>query len=282
MELPDVFSLAVDPSLAARSASISDRAIVTWSGQFRQTLSEHREFVDVLRPRTLLVSRTSEYGYTFDVDLRPIARSTFLVAMKKYAAQLAAFSPGRRIYFFSRMDLAGEGWPLHNVFALLRTLIARQQRRAWSAMYTPLAMTGARAGEFELHADMYRADTLMNVFENVPADGSGQTTLLPVEHLFAVVDEEASIPARVRRQLRQWFGGRVTRDAYTALFDLLHGPHPWVPKLEQQLDALSSLVRLNAHEGYLLHDRMWLHGRQKPTGGVPRDRLRRLIYCDGS
>jgi hypothetical protein len=37
-------------------------------------------------------------------------------------------------------------------------------------------------------------------------------------------------------------------------------------------------IKLYAGQGYLLSDRAWLHGRDAPRGGVPINRLHRLVF----
>jgi hypothetical protein len=67
-------------------------------------------------------------------------------------------------------------------------------------------------------------------------------------------------------------------DRYETCFDLLHGDHKWVPRLEKFLTEHQLKIPLRSGQGYLLHDRSWLHGRIKPSGGVTANRVRRLIY----
>jgi len=150
-----------------------------------------------------------------------------------------------------------------------------------TAMYTPLGTIGKNAGEFPLHADLYIPTLLFNVFDNVSSEGSSASTFLSVASLRRLIPAVPSLPAARGRAIAALFERETRKDQFEVLYDLLHGEHRWVPALERAMTRRQLAIRLQAGQGYLLHDRKWLHGRAAPDGSVPVDRLRRLVF-DGS
>lgn len=68
-------------------------------------------------------------------------------------------------------------------------------------------------------------------------------------------------------------------DHYTEFFNLLHSrEHEWVKELENKLHVMQMQIKLEKGESYLIHDRMWLHGRETASMPVTEKRLHRLIF----
>jgi hypothetical protein len=171
-----------------------------------------------------------------------------------------------------------DGNRLHVLFALLRGTLVKIAGNDFAAMYTPLGDTGNDVGDFLLHADLYIPEYLFNVFDNVSASTGGTSTFLAVSSLKRIVALQAEFPDAAARSLLSMFEKQSRSDRFDKCVDLLHGEHRWVPQLEQSLAEHQLKIPLRTGQGYLLHDRSWLHGRIKPNGGVKPNRVRRLIY----
>ena len=252
----------------------------TWSDAFRAFLvhadDELRRFPS---PPTIRVKRLSDYDYTFSLPPTLWEDASLHKQFKSFVQSLAKVRPTGRLMFFDKLLGAHlDGPKLHVLFALLRGTLAKSATNDFAAMYTPLGDTGAAVGDFLLHADLYVPQYLFNVFDNVSADDGGASTFLAVSSLKRIVAQQPGLPGAVARHLTSVFERESKSDRFEKCFDLLHGEHPWVPQLEQSLVEQQMQIPLRAGQGYLLHDRSWLHGRNKPYGGVPENRVRRLIY----
>jgi hypothetical protein len=66
---------------------------------------------------------------------------------------------------------------------------------------------------------------------------------------------------------------------YTEFFNLLHGhEHSWVNELDKKFRARQMRIKMKKGEGYLINDRMWLHGREPTALPVTKKRLHRFIF----
>jgi hypothetical protein len=252
----------------------------TWSDAFRAFLvhagDELRRFPS---PPTVRIKRLSNYDYTFSLPPTLWKDASLHKQFETFVQSLAKVRPTKRLMFFDRLlgaHLDGQG--LHVLFAIIRGALAKSATNDFAAMYTPLGDTGDAVGDFLLHADLYVPQYLFNVFDNVSADYGGASTFLAVSSLKRIVARQPKLPWTVARRLISMFEKESKSDRFDKCFDLLHGEHQWVPKLEQSLAEHQMQIPLRAGQGYLLHDRSWLHGRLKPVGGVPANRVRRLIY----
>lgn len=275
MTLPRVFTEVRRDDLAARSAAFPGAIWLSWSDEFRTRLAAARE-IGAAEPELVHLSRKQDYAYTFSTT--KLLVPSLPQPLVDLVAELAAHDPGHRVHFLTGLDIHDTGWSLHAVFALLRAVLARSED--WAALYAPLSTTGDKAGEFPLHADLYPPEVICNVFERVPDDGSGASIFLSVERFLTIVDDTHEVPTAVQKRLRQVLTEPLAGDAYTEFFDLVHNDdHPWSPQLARSLRQEQLRLWLGPNEGYWVHDRRFLHGREAPTGGVPEDRLRRLIYA---
>jgi hypothetical protein len=252
----------------------------TWSDAFRAFLvlagDELRRFPS---PPTVRVKRLSKYDYTFSLPPTLWEDASLHKQFESFVQSLAKVRPTRRLMLFDKLLGAHlDGQKLHVLFAVIRGALAESATNDLAAMYTPLGDTGDHIGDFLLHADLYLPQYLFNVFDNVPADAGGASTFLAVSSLKRIVTRQPELPGAVARRLIAMFERESKSDRFEKCFDLLHGDHQWVPQLEQSLTEHQMQIPLRSGQGYLLHDRSWLHGRLKPVGGVPADRVRRLVY----
>jgi hypothetical protein len=52
----------------------------------------------------------------------------------------------------------------------------------------------------------------------------------------------------------------------------------WTDEWGAAPEKAAARLPLKAGEGYLIHDRTWLHEREQPTGGVTAKRVHLLMY----
>ncbi|HVR38393.1 MAG TPA: hypothetical protein VMU84_04805 [Thermoanaerobaculia bacterium] len=272
---------ATHPAEPGRAKSFPHARWLTWSPSFRAALARHRDAARRLRPALRALVPTQEYSRTFSISLAALGTRA-INDLSPFAASLASWSPQSDVYFFTDLSCVAEGWSVRQLFATLRALIVRVTGNKWTALYTPLATLGATAGDFPLHCDLYVPEILFNVFDRVPKDESGSTILLPRSEFLRILAATKSVPQSVAARIRTLLTEPTTQDSYDEFFDLVHGSeHPWSQPLATSLAKKQRTIHLGRHEGYLLHDRQWLHGRTQPSGVVRRDRVHRLIYRAG-
>ena len=171
------------------------------------------------------------------------------------------------------------GRALHILFASLRHEIARAADNHMAALYAPLGSVGPTAGEFPLHADLYIPEILFNVFEEVPTDGTGASVFLSAFDLDKILSAASYVPASLRRDLMRCLREPVKHDSFELFYGSLHNPAAeWYPRLSRALNRRSGKIMMQAGQGYMIHDRRWLHGRTKVRGGVSVNRLHRLVF----
>ncbi len=252
----------------------------TWSPAFRSFLIRAADELEHFPPPpTLRLKQLSTYDYTFSLPSTEWKEPALGRQLAEFAESLAATRPAEQLMLFDGLlgpDLDGKR--LHVLFALLRGALAELAGDDFAAMYTPLGNTGDYVGDFLLHADLYVPEYLFNVFDNVPAKNGGASTFLTLSSLRRIVAQQTEFPAARAQSLFAMFEGNSKSDRFEKCFDLLHGTHRWVPQLEKSLAEHQLEIPLRSGQGYLLHDRSWLHGRHKPYGGVAPDRIRRLVY----
>jgi hypothetical protein len=248
---------------------------MTWSAEFRDLLHSHAPALARLRPALRTVRGAAPYDQTYHQSPPPALRPALLAS----ARRLQRLRPQARLLLFTGMfDDVIDRKVLHAAFALLRGALVEVMDDSRAAFHSPVATTRGRANDFELHADLFTARRLWLIFDDVPADGSGASLLLPTAELRRLLRSSAAPPASVRRRLLSLFGTELRRDSFDELFDLMHGAHPWRDALAAELAARQFVLRLEKGEGYLCDDRRWLHGRTPVTGPVRSFRFHRLVF----
>jgi hypothetical protein len=252
----------------------------TWSLHFRAFL---REAADELRrlnqPPLVHVAELNDYDQTFSWAPTKLADRRLRAQFLTFARSLYATRPHHMLMLFDDLigpDLDAEG--LHALFALLRGAMIGMTWDKRAAMYSPLGDVSKRGSDFPLHADLYIPQILFNVFNNVPKNRSGASTFLPVAVLRELISHVPSLPAIERKRIIRTIQCESSTDRFDIVYDLLHGRHKWVRELETAMKRRQLLIKLHAGQGYMLHDRVWLHGRQVPQGGIPANRVHRLVF----
>jgi hypothetical protein len=262
----------------------------TWADEFRTFMAEVSEPLRRLpEPRLVnLAAGATEFDYTFSIPLSELAETPFRTRLIEAADSLHRMEQPRRIMFLTDMlEPNLDGASLHRLLCSLREAMVHLTGDRWAALHTPTKRVGPDAGEFPLHADLYAPFLLWNLFEEVPADSSGASLFLSVDEFLELLPSVRGISADVRVQMEACLrDNHRDRDGFQEFYRLLYGgvvgprhqQNDWTRELRQVMLARSLHIKLEYGQGYLLHDRRWLHGRTAPTGGVSQRRLHRLVF----
>jgi hypothetical protein len=266
------------PSHHARHSIGSVGVWHSWTPAARSLLAEWRkcpEFPDPIL-RHLRAGLPYDYTYSLDGSVSP----QLLEATDELAEGYVELErPAHIILLTNLLDDPNDGIALHRLLACLRDRVAVLLGDPFGALYAPLSKTGPRAGAFALHADLYKPDMLMNVFDDVPQGRSGASLFLSVAKLLEILRGLPSVPPDVYERLESCLSKPVLDDRYEEFFSLLHGRRqPWSSELRVTLRTHQMKIKFFRGEGYLIHDRTWIHGRTAPRQGVSPRRLHRLIF----
>jgi len=258
----------------------TDHRWLTWSPWAREALYRLTDAVPNLPDPEIEYFKSGEYGYSLVSNAYCRLGADLSTLIESIAAVLHRIRLKTDLLLFDQlMDRRIDGRTIRSLFAFVRSALVKLTGDTMAAIYAPLgAVGGAAQGDFPLHADLYAPSFLFNIFDKVPSDGSGQSVFLPMSTMFSIVNELPCIPRTVNLRLRKLVTRPSEVDHYEEFYDLLHGEHPWKESLEDALHDRALHVPLARGQGYLLHDRHWLHGRERPRGRVQRDRLHRLIF----
>jgi hypothetical protein len=247
----------------------------TWSPELLRFCRKHRSALRTVPIQKIRVPRCTPYGITYSRDGDDSVEIG--EGLRRFAAALQRFPVASRAIFFRRMIRGPlDRETLHGLFAGLRSAMVELAGDPRAALHSPVSRVRASENEFQLHADLFVSERLLLLFDDVPNDGSGATLLLSRRRLLAGL--RAMTPERVRARIARCLTSTLRADAFKRLFDLLHGPHPWRDALADFFDRAAERIELARGEGYLLHDRYWLHGREAVSGEVGTFRFHRLTY----
>lgn len=220
-----------------------------------------------------------EFNRTYSSSLEEVRALRCYAELHRMSEGLQGIDPENQILFFGEL-LNDEftGQHLHKLFSVLRLILADTSGQQMAAMYAPLGYVGRKGKGFPLHADLYFPNMLWNVFDQVPGDGSGASTFLPAS-IFRDLLGQNYVSARHRAKLTSCLEDDSCDDRFRTFYDLLYVQGTdWSDKLCSQMSKEQFIVPLRYGQGYLLHDRKWLHGREAPSRGITVKRVHRLIF----
>lgn len=253
----------------------------TWSTAFRIFVKETKARIEALPdPKLSRLPDLKRYNYTFSIPPSTLADTKIQCRLMTFVQSLYCMKvPQHIMLFHNLLDEDLDGPTLHRLFALFRAGLVDVSRDEKCALYTPLRMIGWRARSFPLHADLYIPEVLFTIFDDVPEDSSGASIFVKFSALQQLMAENERLPEKVRLQITERFRCPSDRDYFRQVYYLLHGRwHTWVKELERGILAHQLQIKLHSGQGYMIHDRTWLHGRQNPRGRVSPRRLHRLIF----
>jgi hypothetical protein len=273
-----VFAALARSTIRRRGLS-GDFEWYTWSATFRKLIAELLPFITAAgEPDLVQLPGLQDYAWTFSLSPDKMPSRRIQEKLHAAAAALAATTLPKGLVMLDALfdkDLGGR--EIRVLLALLRSALV-DKFGPHAALYPPLGTTGPSVGGFALHADMYVPEMLLNVFDDVSPDDSGASLFLPVSALPAILAAIPDLPVRDRNRILALLKSVNNDDRFGELYDLLHGKHAWKARLEELFAANEVRLKLRRGQGYMVHDRRWLHGRDAPSHGVPEFRLHRLAF----
>ncbi len=268
------------PARKQARAKINEHAVwYTWSNEFRSLLKPlSREFRTLKRPASTHLLGGKEYDDTYSLSSESLADKILARELISFSKCLYNLDISDRLFLFTDMlndDLDGRS--LVHLFAFFRSALVSLSHDPLSALYQPIK--GQKRGkEFPLHSDLYIPVILFNVFEEVCTDSSGASLFLPVSSVVELLGQLKTLPANTRERIIENLTTIHRQDRYEENFYLLHGWHEWTEELERLMRQRQLRIKLYSGQGYMLHDRYWLHGREAVNGKITHKRLHRLIF----
>lgn len=253
----------------------------SWSPFFKQTFKGLKRSISSLNePSLLYIKNHKDYNYTYSIALEKKHRA-FLEDFRHFAFALYHFNPQDRLNLFTGMidkDITNSHY--HKIISLIRALLVQDRKNQMAALYAPLT-PGKNQSDFPLHCDLYIPQILFNVFGTVAPDGSGRSTFLPLTTFFELLSTISTMPAKIKQQLKDIFSEELKSDHYEKFYGLLYNEENiWSADLKKTLNKAKISIGLQKGEGYMINDRIWMHGRDRTTGGISRKRLHRLIFTN--
>ena len=241
----------------------------TWSNRTRKFLQNSaKEILALDKSRLIHLKKCLPYDYTFMFGNKFLS---FHIRRKftDIAREIYSLKIGRKVSFFDELFTAGfDGRCLRQLFSFVRDRICSWSKDDFSALFTPLGSTGKNETDFLLHSDLYKPVFLLNVFDDVPIDSSGKSTFMTFSDIKKILRNTKSVSRDAKSEINKHFTSKISEDGYERVYDLLHGEHPWTNAIEKAMRSKQFEIKLRKGQGYLIHDRKWLHGRSAPTGGV--------------
>jgi hypothetical protein len=257
----------------------------TWSPEFRRLLVRLADSVDPAWPAPHIQELRPGERYATTFALAPQVEGDsrwrqLQGELRRYAVSLVTMPRPSRVLLLTGLREEGTPWrALRFVLAALRRAIVEIFDDQDAAYYAPLGSTGPSAGGFAAHSDLYVPELLMNIFEDVPGDGSGASVFISAKRFCELLRETPAVPEKIEHKVRALLRDELQDDGFEDFYRTLYGRGvPWSEPLQAALARKQTRIVMRAGDGYLIHDRLWLHGREAPSCGVSANRLHRLVF----
>jgi len=253
----------------------------TWSRDFRALFKPwSRELLTLKPPVSIHLLRGREYDDTYSIEPSGISDRKLLRDLKAFAKDLYSLEVSDQLMLFDNLiDEELSGRALHYLFSFLRAALVDSSGDPLSALCQPISRSRRTGSEFPLHSDLYVPAILFNVFDNVEPHTGGASLFLAVTALVDGLSQVSCLPAETRERIARNLTQMHDKDLYEENFELLHGcAHEWTQQLERLMKRRQFRIQLRRGQGYMIHDRKWLHGREAMNGRLSNKRLHRLIF----
>lgn len=267
----------VPVQLSSNSVRSDDVVRATWAPHARRFVREWCSYRAALpEVERCSVPGIADYPVSFTMHL-PLVPTSLRAGLVRFARQLRRLkAPSRIVLLTDLFDDQITGPSLHTLFAAVRAQLIAISGVDRSALYAPV--TGSRLA-FPLHADLWHPELLLNVFDHSASEMGGASLFLRKRTLLALLASQQSMPSVVRDEIRNCFGRHHQDHRFDRLYHLLHNrKHSWTVGLAAALEANQLTLALEPGQGYLIHDRHWLHGRTEMTHKPKSLRLFRLAF----
>lgn len=251
----------------------------TWSSSWLRWVIECRtELKRAGRVGRATVAGCEPYATTYSLRRKRLSHPVRRGA-REFAETLLRHDPGEELHCFAGMLAAPmDTRLLHVGFAALRDALVEVSGSPSGSLYSPVPASTIDRG-FPLHSDLYLGDRIWLIYDQVAADGSGESTFLPAKRLLRLIEANPRVPTLVRERIHELVVEAHARDSFNRLYGLLHSPsNPWHRSLTIALERAQVRRAFERGEGYLIRDRKWLHGRLRSKSRVTHRRFRRLVF----
>lgn len=262
---------------SGKNGSLATDALwLTWSQSFLykvEILRSSRRFPQKLK--LVSVPGCKPYDSSYEVhDLR----DAFVQDLMPFAKSLLYFETSDKLFLLDDMiNKTIDKRVLLYVLALLREGICKIQDNRRAALVSPVTTCKKDQG-FSLHSDLFLCQKLLLIFDDVPDDGTGVSLFVSRKELLQCC-KIAGVPSVVSSRLRNLMSDPISKDSFNEFFSLLHdGQHQWNLRLANELRNTQRAILLKHGQGYLIGDRMWLHGRTASSAPIKSNRFRRLVF----
>ena len=277
----NIFRQIAPPDKQARLRINREADWYTWSCEFRLLFkSWSRQVQELKRPISIHLLRRKEYDDTYSLNLSSISDKGLARDLMYFVKRLYDLNISDRLMLFTDMiDQDLDGRSLHFLFAFFRAGLVSLSHDHLSAVCQPVSRSQKKGNEFLLHSDLYVPVILFNVFDDVSNDSSGASLFLSVSSVVELLPRIKTLPIATRMKITKNLTGIHKQDRYEENYHLLHGcGHDWTEDLERRMRQGQFRIKLYSGQGYMIHDRKWLHGREAINGKLSHKRLHRLIF----
>ncbi|WP_268543663.1 hypothetical protein [Candidatus Nitrosotenuis cloacae] len=254
----------------------------TWSPELRVFLSEWCKKVRKTRyVKRVYLSNRKYYHDTYSLKPKFINNTKLRKQLDSIADSFYKLKYSKNSIFFTNMidgSITENG--LHCFFACLREILIKKFNDRFSAMYSPIYTRETYEKDFPLHSDIFIPKILLMLFVQVPKGRTGGTFLLSVEDLKKIFSKIKLLPKEKRKLvLRILKETNRNNDRYDEFFYILHDEdNPWNKELQKLMNRKREYIKLESGQGYLIHDRLWLHGRKRSKSKITIKRLQRFVF----
>ncbi len=255
----------------------------TWSQEMNDFLSIWSIEVRKANRVRRIYLYNQEYSHdTYTLKTSKIEHTELRKQLYDVADSFYSLKHSSQPIFFTNMmneDITFNG--LYCFFAALREILIRKMNDRWSVICSPVyTRQKNNEGEFPLHYDMFIPKILFMIYNNVPRGKQGSSTFLSTKELKKILSKTKSYPSKKRKLFVDMIHKTERRrDQYYDFWDLIHDErNEWYEELHDKMESKKQIVKFQIGEGFIIHDRFWLHGRTKTRKNPNIKRLIRFIF----
>ena len=252
----------------------------SWSPSTRARLQQLQRLLPEMRkPRLLQLREVSDYPLTYALEVEEVPDPNLRQWVVDSVGWLRALRVPRKLLLVHAMiDSTITGRTVHSFFSLLRSALVERTGRSDSAL-CPQSAACPAGSFFPLHCDFWRAELLMNIFDQVQIGVGGHPMFVSMSDVSEMMARDSSVPREVLMRFDRLVQGPHQDGDYGRLYGLLHSSRSeWARDLRRNFHRATTSLALGRGEGYLLHDRSWLHGHGISTVPSTPDRIHRLVF----
>ena len=257
--------------------SDSSTTMYTWSDDIKQMLFYVSNELSTLKTQISNICPEEPYGITYLVDRKSKLNlsSSLQNVINRISSLLLKYNPNNGLVLLN--NLTCSDFPAISLHALFALISDNMRDNNNYSLHSPISKKAIDTG-FPVHADLFKARTLMNVITHVGTEKGGDITLLSRTELENAMNDILNFPFDVKNKILASLKFRNDKDAFNYTFDLMYGKHFWVSELIKNIELRQILIPSAEGIGYILNDGEWLHGRTVILGAVSAMRLQRLIF----